>query len=218
EPRTSSFPPELLPPVLDWRKLFARDRRLRPDVSDRPTGQARQRSHLFLLSALQLGTVACGSLAGISARPRVAQDVAALEVRPVRRLLEDEVLGEVSGVIADLQTREEDVPHSAKAAGSAAASLYPEDTELAELVGRQGVCGARITPAHVPRVFEKHSLHVLPFDGLREHRLVERAELGLDVKWQVHSPGQPPRALGPRLHPPLPGEARHRPGLPPLGR
>src|SRR5262249_61393771 len=146
QPRTSSFTPELLPPVLDWRKLFARDRRLRPDVSDRPTGQARQRSHLFLLSALQLGTVACGSLAGISARPRVAQDLAALEVRPVRRLLEDEVLGEVSGVIADVQTREEDVPHSAKAAGSAGASPYPEDTRIAGAGGARGGCGARVEP------------------------------------------------------------------------
>jgi hypothetical protein len=68
----------------------------------------------------------------------VVQDVAALEVGAVGGLLEDEVLGEVLAVVADVEPRREDVR---------GAVVEPEDAELLQLVaGERVVVGIGADP------------------------------------------------------------------------
>src|SRR5262245_23435307 len=200
----SSLVPELLPPVLHRHGIAGR-RYLRPDLRDRPAGQLREGPDLLFLTASELDPVPCRGLAGLGSCPWVSEDITPLEVRAVRRLLEDEVLGKVRGVVADVEPREEDVA-SAAARAHAASFREPEDAELAQLFHRQGIGGTRIAPSHVPRVLEKGRVHVLPFHRLREHRLVERAELRLDEEGKVHARRQPHGAVVRGLHPALPRE------------
>src|SRR5262249_61020570 len=67
------------------------------------------------------------------ARPRVAEDVAALEARAVRRLLEREVVGEVQRVVARVDPRDEDV---GGAGGGAERRPRPGPPRPAAVAGR----------------------------------------------------------------------------------
>src|SRR2546428_107825 len=88
---------------------------------------------------------------------------------------------------------------TAHAVAGSAGIRQPEDAELAQLVGRQGIRRARIAPGHVPRVLEEHGAHVLALDLLREHRAVELSELLLDVRRQLRAGGQAHRSIVRRL-------------------
>ena len=82
--------------------------------------RCRQVLRFLLVAPRDVRAVALAGLARQIAGERVPQDVAALEVLAVGRLLEDEVLGEVRLVVADVEARHEDVR-------SAAARPPPED-------------------------------------------------------------------------------------------
>jgi hypothetical protein len=54
--------------------------------------------------------------------------------------------------------------------------LDPEGTERRHLVVGQGIGGARVAPAHVPRVFEIDDAHVVLSYLMLEHGAIEVAE------------------------------------------
>src|SRR5438093_6042920 len=174
--RDGSFAEQLLPPLAAFGSpVVARHgAHLAADLVDRPPGQLRQRVDFLIRARAEHLAIALGGLAPRLALPRVAQDVATLEVAAVRGLLEDQVFREVAPVVPDVQTRQEDVGRAtagdrttAHAVAGSAGIRQPEDAELAQLVGRQGIRRARIAPGHVPRVLEEDGAHVLALDLLR---------------------------------------------------
>src|SRR4051794_13979347 len=95
--------PEFLPPCLFLRRgLF--QMHLAADRPDVPTGQGGQGLGLLVVTLPEAPEVGprLPAFARFS-RPGVAQDVAALEGRFVGGLLEDQVLGEMRRVVAQVQ-------------------------------------------------------------------------------------------------------------------
>src|SRR5260370_34787071 len=80
---------------------------LAPDLVDVPAREPGQRLGLLLPAVYESPTVVTGRLAFASAQPRVPEHEAALEVRAVGGLLEDEVLGKVGGAVADVEAGQE---------------------------------------------------------------------------------------------------------------
>ena len=154
-------------------------------------------------------TIALGRLALRLSLPRMPQDVASLEVGAIGDLLEDEILWEARGVVADVETSQEDVHRPARSGarsvdGAARFALRePEDAELAQLLRRERIRGAGVAPAHVPRVFQEYRAHGLALHLLGEHRPVELRELVLHVDGKVRAGRQPHGAIVRRLHPAL---------------
>lgn len=107
-----------------------------PDLVDLPACERGQHPGLPLPAPEQIPAVGLGLRALFLPLPGVAQDVASLEVRPVRRLLEDEVLGESLGVVAHMQAGDEDVGSAQARAGPRpkpwllGALRQPEDAQL----------------------------------------------------------------------------------------
>ena len=101
--RSTCLAPNSLPP-------FRRDNvHALLDVGDVPSGQRRQRQCFALLAVGQRPAVRVGSFAAVRAGPRMAKDIAALEIRAIGGLLKDEVLREMPRVIPDVEARDEDV-------------------------------------------------------------------------------------------------------------
>src|SRR5262249_8624444 len=125
--------------------------------------------------------------ARVATRPGMAQYVASLKVFAVGGLLKDKILGKMSVVVADVQTREKHFrrAHDHRPPVSA---LDPEDAEITQLVVRQRVSGTGIAPTHVPCVLEKHRTTILFFDLPAEQGLVEGGKLPLvlQVLGEVH--------------------------------
>src|SRR5436190_4973629 len=141
------------------------------DVGDAPAGQRGKAFDLLFVSRAQLGTIGRRRAASLVAGPRMAQDVAALEVRPVAGLLEHEILGEVRAVVPHVQAGEENVRCLA-----AAVAVAPEHAELPQLVAGERVGGAWIAPPLIPGVLEEHRVPAFDLDLTREHGFVEPAE------------------------------------------
>src|SRR4029078_9712433 len=74
-----------------------------------PAGERGERLRLALVTVGQRPAILLRGGTCISAAPVVAQDVTPLEVLAIAGLLEDEVLGEVRAVVAEMQSRDEDV-------------------------------------------------------------------------------------------------------------
>src|SRR5438874_8194452 len=91
---TASFLPQLLPPRRVGQRLIAEARAL-ANVGDGPAGQRGHSRDFLLVPVAHLRAIRGRGAAGIVAGPRVAQDVAALEVVAIGGLLEHEILGEV---------------------------------------------------------------------------------------------------------------------------
>ena len=78
--------------------------------------------------------------------------------------------------------------------------LSPAGSKSAELLWRQRIGCARITEAHVPRIFGEHGAHVFLLHLLREHRSVEVRETVLDENRNVHACWQHDSAIVRCLH------------------
>ena len=151
----------------------------------------------------RVAAVLARGLAGLGARPVVLQHVAALKVRAVRGLLEHEVIGKVRGVVAHVKPSDEHVNAAAPARQVLAVPVDPEHAELPQLGCRQRVGRARVTPAHVPRILEKHGAHVVRAHLLVEQRPVEGRKLLLHMNRQLHARWQLDRPVVRRLDAPL---------------
>src|SRR5262249_3348108 len=103
--------------------------------------------------------------------PGMSKDVPPLEIRSVARFLKNELLRKVGLVVPDVQPRQEEV-------GGIPRIRRPVNTQPLELFVRQRICGARVAPAHVPRVFEENGAPLLVFNLTRKHRFVEARKLG----------------------------------------
>ena len=158
------------------------------DVTDVPRGESCERLCLALAAVAECHPVAGRGLAGVVAGPGVPEHIAALEVLAVGRLLEHQVLGEVVAVIARVEPGEEHL---------GAPVLDPVHAERLELIDRQRLRRAGVTPAHVPCVLGEHRAHVVTPNLFAEHRLVELAEAVLDADGQFHA--------GRELHGPVVG-------------
>src|SRR5690348_14234237 len=108
--RQGSIRPDLFPPGVARRSPGAR-REIHPlpDLADVPAGEGGEGLRLGLVTLRQLPAIAPGRLAGPAPRPGVAQDEAPLEILAVGGLLEDQILGEVGGVVAQMEPGQEDV-------------------------------------------------------------------------------------------------------------
>src|SRR4051812_48379562 len=148
ESRRKLLTPHLLPPLGLLRRIgVAIGPAAAHPAADRgevPTRERGQRLGLLRPALHNRATIRVVPLAGGLSLPGVAQHVARLEVGLIGRLLEDEILGEVLGVVAHVEPRDE---------GVLRATLQPEDPQALELLGIQGIRGAGIAPAHVPCVF-----------------------------------------------------------------
>ena len=119
----------------------------------------------------------------------MTHDVASLKVSAIGGFLEHQIFGEMRVVVADVQTRKEDLLRPAVAVG-------PEHAQAPQLIVRERIGGAGIAPRHVPRVLGEHRAAVLVCNLPREHRLVERRELvrlfevggKIHVSRQLHRP------------------------------
>ena len=195
--RSTAVGPDLLPPGLV--DVFGRHLGTRlevhaaADLVDVPAGQGGKRLRLPAPALGQRPAVVAGLCALRLALPRVAQDVAALEVLAVAGLLEDQVLGEVLAVVAHVEAGEEDVlapPPGGMAGGTPGlatpaacparrrrARAAPRATADRRRRGRTSSCPRRTrgTPRACPRFST----------CCGEHRLVEVAELVLDVQRHV---------------------------------
>jgi hypothetical protein len=171
-----------------------------------PSGQRREVARLLLLPLADFLAVPIADSASDRPRERVPDDVSPLEVLSVRRFLEDEVLGEVRLVVADVEARHEDVRSAAPRLGR---FVQPEDPERLQLLAREWIGGARIAPAHVPGVLEKDRLHPLAAHLLGEERLVEVAEVLFDVSGDVLVGGEPDRPVIRRFHAAAPRQGVH---------
>ena len=105
-----------------------------------------------------------------------------------------------------MEAGEEDVLRRRHGAPRSSVLLVPESAELPQLVGGEGIGRAGVAPAHVPGVLEEQRPHLLLFDLLAEHRLVEGAELVLDEQGDLGVRGEADGAVVGGLDPPLAGE------------
>src|SRR5438445_7553786 len=163
--------PERLPPRLGLRQRV----RSHPlaDLLRAPAGERGERGRLAPATLAHRGQVLLARLALDLSLEGVVQDIAALEVLLVARLLEHEVLGEMLGVVSDVQSRQRE-RHAAPADGPVV-RLEPEDAQLVQLAGFHRRRRARVAPSHVPDVLgDQRSLAVL-LPGAREGSLVASA-------------------------------------------
>src|SRR5262249_21051472 len=109
-PSPSLLAVELLPPLAGVGLAFASADGvdLLPDVLDRPARECREVAGLPLGTDAKRLAIALGRLALNLSLPRMLQDVASLEIVAVAGLLEDEILGEARGVVADVEASHED--------------------------------------------------------------------------------------------------------------
>src|SRR5207244_13608267 len=98
-----------------------------------PAGARGERRRLAPVTLAHRGQVLLARLALDLSLERVVQDIAALEVLLVARLLEHEVLGEMLGVVSDVQSRERE-RHAAPADGPVV-QLEREDAQLVQIAG-----------------------------------------------------------------------------------
>ena len=96
-----------------------------------PSGKRRQSPCLLILAPAHLLAVRVGAAGNLSF-VRVLQHVAPLEVRAVRRLLEDEVFRKMLAVIANMKPGDESVLRTGFSSGESGVS-QPKHTELLEL-------------------------------------------------------------------------------------
>ena len=142
---------------------------------------------------------------------------AALEIRLVSGLLEDQVLGEVGVVVTHVQPRDEDLLRASDrrdqpnpAGGIASRIADPPDAQPVQLLLRERIGRAGIAPSHIPRVLEEHGLAALLSDLLGEHGAVEGGELILHVLGHVHPLGEPHRSIVGRLDATIPGQREYK--------
>src|SRR5437870_8057344 len=106
------------------------------------------------------------------------QDVTALKISAICRFLEHQIFREMFAVVAHMQARHKRI--SALAFGYALRetryyatrltrhrSLFdPENPKVAQLFHRQRIRRTRITPIHIPSIFEEDCAHIFPSHSL----------------------------------------------------
>src|SRR5213593_3525418 len=93
DPATTSIMlwlPQLSPPRILGQGTGVGPSGALDDVGDVPPGQRRKAPGFLLMAVAQLRSIRCRRAARLVARPRVAKDVASLEVVAIGGLLEDE--------------------------------------------------------------------------------------------------------------------------------
>lgn len=143
------------------------------------------------------------------ALPRMLQDVAALEILPILGLHEGEILREMRGVVAHVETRHERVGTGRRLEGLVVFARDPARAQLDEFLVLQRFGGTGIAPAHVPGIFQEHRTHVRPFYRAVEHRPVEWREVVPDVERHLHACRQLLGLVVRSLDPALPRQREH---------
>src|SRR5437667_9626235 len=106
DPATTSimlFLPKLSPPRILGQGAVVGPAGALDDVGDVPARQRCKASGFLLMPVAQLRAIRRHRAARVVARPRVAQDVASLEVAAIGGLLEHQILGEVRVVVPHMQ-------------------------------------------------------------------------------------------------------------------
>src|SRR5262244_2982419 len=90
--------PQLPPPFLwVWSGTIAGH--LSPDILDIPAGQRRERTRLLVPALREIGPVFFCLATGLCPLPGVTQDITALEVGALSRLLKGQIFGEMVSIV-----------------------------------------------------------------------------------------------------------------------
>src|SRR5689334_8757693 len=101
--------------------------------------------------------ISLGRRAIVLSGPRVAEDIADLEVRAIRGFLEYQVFGKVRCIVSDMESGEKHVLGLSHAFAHASVLLLPKHAKAAEFLGGKGIRRTGIAPIHVPGIFQEHT-------------------------------------------------------------